>query len=47
VINMPRKRCQKNGKKGWKWGNKGTCYTGKDAKEKADRQGRAIKSQKK
>lgn len=43
---MPLKRCQKKGKKGWKWGDSGFCYTGKDAKEKAAKQGRAIKAQK-
>ena len=41
---MPVKRCTKNGKKGWKWGDKGKCYTGKDAKAKAAKQGRAIKA---
>ena len=29
---MPLKRCGKNG---WKWGDAGKCYTGKDAKKKA------------
>jgi hypothetical protein len=28
--------------RGWKYGNSGTCYTGKDAKAKAIRQGLAI-----
>lgn len=37
-------RCQKNKKKGYKWGKSGKCYTGKNAKAKALRQGRAIKS---
>lgn len=41
---MPVKRCQKDGKSGWKWGDEGKCYTGEDAKEKAATQGRAIKS---
>jgi hypothetical protein len=39
---MPVQRCQSNGKKGWKYGSKGKCYTGPDAKEKAEKQGRAI-----
>ena len=41
---MPVQRCTKNGKKGWKWGANGTCYIGRDAKEKAERQGRAIEA---
>lgn len=39
---MPVIRCVKNGKKGWKWGNEGFCYTGSEAKEKAIAQGIAI-----
>lgn len=39
---MPLKRCSKNGKSGWKWGNHGACYTGKDGKKKAIKQGIAI-----
>ncbi len=39
---MPLKRCTENGKSGWKWGNSGKCYTGKDAKKKAIKQGIAI-----
>lgn len=35
-------KCGK-GKKGWKFGKSGKCYTGKDAKEKAKKQGVAIK----
>lgn len=43
---MPVKRCQINGKQGWKWGDEGTCYTGPDAKERAIRQGiAALRSQ--
>lgn len=50
---MPIKSCKKNGKPGFKWGNKGTCYTYtpgneeslKRAKEKAKKQGRAIHSE--
>lgn len=41
---MPLMRCQKDGKKGWKWGKSGHCYTGENAKEKAKEQGRAIKA---
>ena len=41
---MPIQKCQRNKKKGWKFGKSGKCYTGKNAKEKAKRQGRAIKS---
>lgn len=44
---MPLKRCQKDGKKGWKWGDSGKCYTGKDGKAKAQRQARAIEANKK
>jgi len=36
---MPLKRCKKNG---WKWGDNGHCYTGKDAKKMAIKQGIAI-----
>lgn len=47
---MPVKRCQKNNKPGWKWGNAGKCYTyaagdkagSKKAKKKAIAQGVAI-----
>jgi len=41
---MPLKRCQKNKKKGWKFGDSGKCYTGKGAKARAKKQGRAIKA---
>jgi hypothetical protein len=44
---MPVMRCIKNGKKGWKYGSSGFCYTGKDAKSKAEKQGRAIQASKK
>lgn len=43
---MPVKRCQKDGKKGYKWGDSGTCYTGPDARQKALAQGRAIEASK-
>lgn len=36
-------KCGKN-KKGFKFGKKGKCYIGKDARKKALKQGRAIKS---
>jgi len=39
---MPIKRCQVKGKKGWKYGDQGKCYTGKDAKQKAYKQAYAI-----
>lgn len=39
---MPIKKCSKNGKSGYKWGDEGKCYTGKDAKVRAAKQGIAI-----
>ena len=37
---MPIKRCTtKSGKKGYKWGNQGTCY---DAKSQAEKQMKAA-----
>jgi hypothetical protein len=42
---MPIKRCQKDKKKGFKFGDTGKCFTGKSAKEKAEKQGRAIKAE--
>jgi len=39
---MPIQKCQKNLKKGFKWGKSGFCYTGRGALEKAKKQGRAI-----
>lgn len=39
---MPFQSCQKDGKTGTKWGKHGACYTGKDAKKKAEKQRRAI-----
>lgn len=39
---MPIKRCESDGKPGYKWGDAGKCYTGKDAKAKAIAQGVAI-----
>lgn len=51
---MPVKRCQSNGKPGYKWSDAGKCYTytkgdeasRKRAKANAERQGRAIESRK-
>jgi hypothetical protein len=39
---MPLKRCSVDGKKGWKYGDNGHCYTGPGAKKKAIKQGVAI-----
>jgi hypothetical protein len=39
---MPLKRCQIEGKSGYKWGDEGKCYTGSDAKRKAIAQGIAV-----
>jgi hypothetical protein len=39
---MPVKRCKKNGRAGYKWGDRGNCYTGPGAKARAERQGRAA-----
>lgn len=39
---MPVKKCVDQGKPGLKYGDSGKCYTGKDAKEKAHKQGQAI-----
>ena len=39
-------KCQKNGESGHKWGESGKCYTGKNSKEKALEQGRAIEASK-
>lgn len=49
---MPVKRCQSDGKPGYKWGDEGKCYTytpgdpqsRERAKERAKEQGRAIES---
>ena len=43
---MPLKKCQRDGKDGWKWGDEGHCYIGEGAKEKALTQGRAIEASK-
>ena len=39
---MPIKQCIINGKKGWKWGDMGTCYTGPNGKQDAIKQGISI-----
>lgn len=39
---MPIKKCSKNGKSGYKWGNSGKCYTGKQGKKRATKQMKAI-----
>lgn len=39
---MPVKECIIDGKSGWKWGNHGKCYTGRDGKIKAQTQGVAA-----
>lgn len=41
---MPVKSCQRKGKSGHKWGDKGKCYTGTGSRAKAAKQGRAIKA---
>tara|TARA_Y100001938_G_scaffold79833_1_gene110272 strand:- start:233 stop:1990 length:1758 start_codon:yes stop_codon:yes gene_type:complete len=41
---MPLKKCSENG---WKWGDEGKCYTGRDAKKQAIKQGIAIEGPKK
>lgn len=39
---MPIKKCQVKGKSGFKYGDSGKCYTGKNGKKKAIKQGLAI-----
>ena len=39
---MPLRRCTEDGKSGWRWGERGKCYTGPDAKSKAMAQAVAI-----
>ena len=43
---MPVKTCTVNGKSGYKWGDKGKCYTGPNSRQKALEQGRAIEANK-
>ena len=40
---MPVERCQSMGRDGFRWGQRGFCYTGEGAREKAERQGVAIR----
>lgn len=39
---MPLKNCSDGGKDGWKWGDEGKCYTGKEGKKQAIKQGISI-----
>ncbi len=39
---MPLKKCSEDKQSGWKWGDTGKCYIGKNAKKKAIKQGIAI-----
>lgn len=39
---MPLKKCQIEGKSGWKWGDEGKCYLGPEGKKRAIAQGIAI-----
>ena len=39
---MPLQKCVVDGKNGWQWGAEGKCYTGRDAKKQAVKQGIAI-----
>ncbi len=43
---MPVMECQKDGKRGYKWGESGVCFTGADGRERAAAVGRAIQAQK-
>lgn len=43
---MPIQKCSSGGKSGYKYGETGKCYTGKGARAKAARQGRAIEASK-
>ena len=43
---MPLKKCSENEKNGWKWGDSGKCYTGRDSKKKAIKQGVVIEGPK-
>lgn len=43
---MPVQRCTINGKTGFKWGNSGKCFVGREGRSKARRQGRAISASK-
>ena len=39
-------RCFVDNKKGWKWGESGTCYTGKNARQQALAQRNAVVAKK-
>lgn len=39
---MPIKKCEIDGKPGWKWGDEGKCYLGDSGKKKAISQGIAV-----
>jgi hypothetical protein len=41
---MPVERCQTMGRRGYRWGKRGVCYTGAGARAKAERQGKAIEA---
>ena len=43
---MPLKKCFRRLKPGWKWSDRGFCFTGLNAKAKAMRQGMAIEAKK-
>lgn len=43
---MPVKKCKKDGKSGYKWGDSGACFTGSGGRERARKQGIAIESSK-
>lgn len=43
---MPVMECQKDGRRGFKWGANGVTFTGADARERASAVGRAINAQK-
>lgn len=41
---MPVKKCSKGGKSGHKYGSSGKCYTVSNSKQKAAKQGGAVKA---
>lgn len=43
---MPLQQCTTDGKRGWRWGQRGKCYIGPTAKRKAIKQGIAIEPSK-
>lgn len=44
---MPIQTCREDGESGYRWGQSGTCYTGKNAQRKALKQGVAIEEDRK